>query len=202
MLNDAATLKNICNMRGTSLCLDCVSSLGTVDVDLQGVFYASSVSGKGLRSFSGLSFVFYEQELSQGDKMLPSYLDLAAYDEENGVPFTISSNLVCALKNALEIKKYANTSVVSAWMKKELRKMGLNTVVPDEQANPAIITIGLPDRFSSETAGSRLESEGYSISYRSNYLLRRNWIQICLIGDYSQEDLTPFMATLSQILSS
>jgi aspartate aminotransferase-like enzyme len=202
MLNDAATLKNICNTRGTSLCLDCVSSLGTVDVDLQGVCYASSVSGKGLRSFSGLSFVFYEQALPHGDRMLPSYLDLAAYDEENGVPFTISSNLVCALKNALDIKKYANTSVVSAWMKKELRKMGLNTVVPDEQANPAIITIGLPDRFSSETAGSRLESEGYSISYRSNYLLRRNWIQICLIGDYSQEDLTPFMATLSQILSS
>lgn len=202
MLNDAATLKNICNARGISLCLDCISSLGTVDVDLQGVCYASSVSGKGLRSFSGLSFAFYEQALSQGGRILPSYLDLAAYDEENGIPFTISSNLVCALKNAIETKKHVNTSVVSAWLKKELRKIGLNAVVPDEHANPAIITLGLPDQFNSETVGSRLESEGYFISYRSNYLLERNWIQICLINEHSQKDLAPFMVTLRQILSS
>ena len=133
---------------------------------------------------------------------LPSYLDLAAYNEENGIPFTVSSNLVRALKNAIEIKKYANTSAVSAWLKNELRKIGLNTVVPDEYANPAIITLGLPDQLRSETAGSQLENEGYFISYRSSYLLERNWIQICLIGEHSQEDLTLFMATLKQILSN
>jgi len=201
MLNDAATLKNICNERGISLCLDCVSSLGTVDVDLQGVCYASGVSGKGLRSFSGLSMVFYEQALSQGGKIMPSYLDLAVYHEADGTPFTISTNLVYALYEAIRTSKPTNTAVVSAWLKKELRKIGLNTVVPDEHANPAIITLGLPDQFNSETVGSRLESEGYSISYRSNYLLRRNWIQICLIGDYSQKELTPVLEILGQILA-
>ena len=201
MLNDAATLKNICNERGISLCLDCVSSLGTVDVDLQGVCYASGVSGKGLRSFSGLSMVFYEQALSQGGKIMPSYLDLAVYHEADGTPFTISTNLVYALYEAIRTSKPTNTAVVSAWLKKELRKIGLNTVVPDEHANPAIITLGLPDQFNSETVGSRLESEGYSVSYRSNYLLRRNWIQICLIGDYSQKELTPVLEILGQILA-
>jgi aspartate aminotransferase-like enzyme len=170
-------------------------------VDLQGVCYASGVSGKGLRSFSGLSMVFYEQALSQGGKIMPSYLDLAVYHEADGTPFTISTNLVYALYEAIRTSKPTNTAVVSAWLKKELRKIGLNTVVPDEHANPAIITLGLPDQFNSETVGSRLESEGYSVSYRSNYLLRRNWIQICLIGDYSQKELTPVLEILGQILA-
>jgi aspartate aminotransferase-like enzyme len=201
MLNNAATLKNICNERGVSLCLDCVSSLGTVDVDLQGVCYASGVSGKGLRSFSGLSMVFYEQALSRGDEILPSYLDLAVYHEADGIPFTISTNLVYALYEAIRASKPTNTAVVSAWLKKELRKIGLNTVIPDKHANPAIITLGLPDQFRSETVGSRLENEGYSISCRSNYLLRRNWIQICLMGNYTQDELTPVLEILGQILA-
>jgi aspartate aminotransferase-like enzyme len=201
MLNDTAALKKICNERGISLCLDCISSLGTIDVDLQGVCYASSVSGKGLRSFSGLSFVFYEQAISQGDRILPSYLDLAAY-EENGIPFTISSNLVYSLYESIRDNRLTNMTVVSAWLKKELRQIGLSTVIPDTHANPAIITLGLPDQFSSETVGSRLDCEGYFVSYRSNYLLERNWIQICLMSEHSQKDLASFMVTLRQILSS
>ncbi len=205
MLNDAAMLKDICRERGISLCLDCVSSIGTVGVDLKGVRYASGVSGKGLRSFSGLSMVFYEETPSQSDKSLPAYLDLAYYCEKDGIPFTISSNLVSALYEAVRSidlnKKIETIESVSAWFKNELRNMGFCPIIPDIQANPAIITLALPAQFDSEKVASLLDSEGFSISYGSGYLLKRNWIQICLTGDFSQETLRPLLAILRQILS-
>ncbi|MCI0482808.1 MAG: GNAT family N-acetyltransferase, partial [Candidatus Dadabacteria bacterium] len=55
VLNDAGALGEVCAERGVSLCLDCISSLGTVPLDLTGVFMATGASGKGLRSYPGLS---------------------------------------------------------------------------------------------------------------------------------------------------
>ncbi len=201
MINDTAELKKICTEHGISLCLDCVSSLGTVDVDLRGVSYASGVSGKGLRSFAGLSFVFYEQTPLRSDNHLPKYMDLAVYHKENGIPFTVSSNLVCALHEAIRTRRPPITTAVSAWLRNKLHKIGLNTIIPDEQANPAIITLGLPDRLNSEEIGSRLEKEGCCVSYRSEYLLKRNWIQICLIGDYTENELLYFLEILRPIIT-
>jgi aspartate aminotransferase-like enzyme len=205
MLNNIAMLKEVCSERGISLCLDCVSSIGAIDVDLRGVHYASGVSGKGLCSFSGLSMVFYEQAPPQSDQILPVYLDLAVYREKDGIPFTVSSNPVYALNKALKNldinKKSANIAAVSAWLKSKLRKIGLNPVIPDEYASPAIITIALPNQFDSEKVGARVDREGYSISYRSDYLLKRNWVQICLVGNFSQEDLRLLPAILGQILA-
>lgn len=204
MLNDIAILKGICTELGISLCLDCVSSIGSVAVDLRGVRYVSGVSGKGLRSFSGLSFVFYDEPVSHCDKNLPAYLDLAKYREKDGVPFTISSNLVNALYEAVRSinldKKITNTETVSAWFKNELYKMGLSPLIPVEKCNPAIITIALPSRFDSEKVASLLDIEGFSVSYASDYLSKRNWIQLCLMADVSQETLTPLLRRLRQIM--
>ena len=58
VLNDLGLLSQLCNRVGARLCVDCVSSLGLVPVDLSGVYLASGVSGKGLASYPGLSFVF------------------------------------------------------------------------------------------------------------------------------------------------
>ena len=40
-----------------------ISSVGTMPVSLEGVWLASCASGKGLRSYPGLSMVFYNHEL-------------------------------------------------------------------------------------------------------------------------------------------
>jgi aspartate aminotransferase-like enzyme len=206
ILNDIAMLKDISSERGIQLCLDCVSSIGTAYVDLDGVHLASAVSGKGLRSYAGLSMVFYEQKPPPSAGAVPAYLDLAAYCDNNGVPYTVCSNLICAMHKALldlDIDRNLRiVAAVSAWLKDELRKMGLTTVISDEHANPFIITVGLPGQFNSEVVGSWLESKGCFISYRSRYLLERNWIQICLIGDFSREALTPFLSALREALSS
>lgn len=46
MLNDLETLKDLVGRAGARLCVDAVSSLGAVPLDLRGVHLASSTGGK------------------------------------------------------------------------------------------------------------------------------------------------------------
>ena len=61
---------------------------------------ASGISGKGLRGYPGLSLVFHDAHVAAAPDRLPRYLDLGFYVEKNGVPFTLCSNLLYALKAA------------------------------------------------------------------------------------------------------
>ena len=40
------------------LCVDCISSIGAIPIDLKDVYFASGVSGKAIKSYTGISFVF------------------------------------------------------------------------------------------------------------------------------------------------
>src|SRR5574341_1159104 len=101
ILNDVSLLHELAAARAIRLCLDCTSSIGTVPVDLREVYLGSGVSGKGLGAVAGLSMVFYNHDLLPDSSTLPRYLDLGLYAARDGVPFTISSNLVQALHAAL-----------------------------------------------------------------------------------------------------
>jgi aspartate aminotransferase-like enzyme len=193
ILNDLSALKQIAAERGIKLCLDCISSIGTVAVDLSGVYLASCVSGKALASFPGLTMVFYNHDLQPAPQSLPRYLDLGYYAAQAGIPFTTSSNLLYALKTALTRiswpEKFAQIADVSVHLRQRLREQGQQIVAPDAHAAPAVVTIALPPEISSKTIGWLLRKAGYLLSYNSSYLLKRNWIQICLMGEWSRENL-------------
>ena len=203
VLNDLSRLKNICSQRDIQLCLDCVSSIGALPVDLKGVFLASGVSGKALCSYPGLSFVFYNHAIiGQG---LPRYMDLELYSKSDGVPFTHSSNFIYALQEALRMTIARDLSInakLAARLRISLRRLGLKVVAPEEFAAPNIITFELPRNLSSEGVGKKLEDEGYLLSYRSAYLLKRNWLQICLMGEQEQWMLDAFPSILSDCLAT
>jgi aspartate aminotransferase-like enzyme len=201
ILNDLRELKKIAEEKSLKLCVDCISSIGTVPVDLSGVYLASCVSGKALASFPGLSMVFYNHQLEPAPKQLPRYIDLGYYAAQGGVPFTHSSNLVFALQTALKRTcwndKYNQIAGVSVWLRERLRELGLHVVAPDAQAAPAVLTIALPSDVASKSIGWQLKKSGYLLSYNSEYLLKRNWIQICLMGEWSRDNLI----TLPDVLS-
>jgi aspartate aminotransferase-like enzyme len=204
ILNDLEMLKRVCTERSIRFCADCISSIGTVTVDLESVYLASGVSGKGLGAFPGLSFVFYDHEVLPSPKFLIRYLDLGLYATNEGIPFTISSNLVYALTTALENCKPEKTleiAELSSWVKANLRDMGLKIIGPEDHLSPAVITIALPQGMISENLGSYLDESGYALSYRSKYLLDKNWIQICLMGECSRESIKPLLQTLQQYVS-
>ena len=201
VLNDLEMLKDICADREIKLVADCISSIGTVPLDLAGVYLGSCVSGKGLGSYPGLSMVFHDHEVHPAPHALPRYLDLGLHAVKDGVPFTMSSNLVHALDAALHrfdvADPFDETAKVATWLRRGLRELGYRIVAPDEHSSPAVITIELPMGAPSSQVGRRLEDAGYYLSYNSAYLLERNWIQVCLMGETAKETLAPLLDAMA-----
>lgn len=200
VLNDLPALRELCAARGIKLCLDCISSIGVAPVDLRGVHLASGVSGKGLAAYPGLAAVFHQHHIAPAPT-LPRCLDLGFYAAHSGIPFTFSSNLLYATRTALQRfatreMTLAGLATLAAWLRAELRSMGFRIVAHDADAAPAVITIELPDDRQSEDVGRQLEEEGVLLSYRSDYLLQRNWIQVCLMGECSRSKAAALLAHL------
>ena len=175
-------------------------------IDLQGVYLASGTSGKGLQSYPGLSMVFYNHEIMAKSENIPRYLDLGIYASSKGIPFTVSSNLVYSLKKALGnlyIKDRYNKIVkLSCYLKAKLKESGFQIVAPEQHSAPALITIDLPDYINSEQLGRRLDEAGFYLSYRSEYLLERNWIQISLMGQCTYEIIDVLLDLLNKLYFS
>jgi len=186
VLNGLEMYKELCDRRNLKLCLDCVGSIGTVPVDLDGVYLASATSGKGLASIAGLCMVFHNHELTPAPDYLPCVLDLGIYQQGGGIPYTIQSNLLYALLAALNThdweKRFENVQGWSTSIRRKLAAIDAPILAPDSCAMPAVVTIALPEIHSSEAVGDALKSHGILVSYRSNYLLERNWIQACMMG--------------------
>jgi aspartate aminotransferase-like enzyme len=203
ILNDVEWLKETCAGRGVKLCLDCISWVGTAPVDLQGVYLASCASGKGLGAFPGLSMVFYHDAVAPQPDKLPRYLDLGYCAAQNGVPFTHSSNLLSALQVALKRydsqQPFAEIEELSVWLRPKLRELGFHILAPDAHASPAVITLVLPKSISSQKIGDQLQAAGFLLSYESEYLRDRNWIQICLMGDCSRQSLVALLTEMRKV---
>jgi aspartate aminotransferase-like enzyme len=192
MLNPLSTLQSLCAKSRVKLCADCISSIGLVPVNLEGIYLASCASGKGLASYPGLCMVFHNHPLSSSTA-LPRYLDLGWYDEHQGIAFTHSSNLVQALDAAVRQPdwpaKMAAVAAVSVRLRRRLLELGFNLIAQDSVATPGVVTIALPPNHNSTELGRQLQKAGYLLSYNSDYLRQRNWIQICLMGEFSPEKL-------------
>lgn len=203
VLNDISALKALCAEFQVKLCLDCISSVGTMPVDLSGVYLASCSSGKGLRSYPGISMVFHNHAVTPEPERLPRYVDLGYYSQQQGVPFTFSSNLLHALHAAVKHvdweKRFADTIELSAFLRGELVEMGFALVGTNTESSPAVITIELPPEMNSLKIGGLIQESGYLLSYNSEYLRRKNWIQICLMGECTKEKLVSLLNAMNRV---
>ena len=203
ILADLDALKTLCAGRGVKLCLDGISAIGSLPVDLSGVYLASCASGKGLRAYPGLSMVFYSHEIAPAPDKLPRYLDLGYYGKENGTPFTFSSNLLHALHAAVKRvnweKRFAETAEWSAWLRSRLTELGFELVGNGMKTSPAVVTIALPPMMNSVKIGEAMQEAGYLLSYNSGYLRRKNWIQICLLGECTREKVVSVTNALNRV---
>lgn len=203
VLNDLERLRILCSEFQVKLCLDCISSVGTLPVDLSGVFLASSASGKGLRSYPGISMVFYHHEIGKHPTPLPRYLDLSYYSAQQGIPFTFSSNLLHALHAAVKRvpweRRFAELEELSSWVRPQLAGMGFELVGSGLRTSPAVITIALPRELDSVQVGELMQENGYLLSYNSEYLRQRNWIQICFMSDCARDKVVSLLNALNRV---
>jgi aspartate aminotransferase-like enzyme len=202
VLNNISMLKNLCAGTRTKLCLDAISTTGVLPVDLSNVFLASCASGKGLRAYPGLSMVFYHHAPPSAPDKLPRYLDLGFYAEYNGIPFTFSSNLLHALHAAVRRvnweKRFAETTERSSWLRERLAEMGFTLIGNSAELSPAVITISLPPEINSIKFGDAMHEAGYLLSYNSDYLRRKNWIQVCQMGECAREKIVSLASALNR----
>jgi aspartate aminotransferase-like enzyme len=200
VLNDLAGLTAISRERDVTLCLDAISSIGNVPVDLSHVHLATGVSGKGLASFPGLALVFHAEEIEPASH-LPHYLDLGSYARSGSVPFTTSTNLVSALSASLarlaRRDGFAGRRRLAAWLRPRLESLGFSTMAPAPIAAPMVLTLLPPPGVEALALGEALEEHGIWVSSRSGYLVERNLLQVCLMGEHQRWELTELLSVLA-----
>ncbi|HDR7962482.1 MULTISPECIES: aminotransferase class V-fold PLP-dependent enzyme [Bacillus] len=192
MLNDLDELNVFCEKYKVKLCVDCISSIGAIPIDLKDVYFASGVSGKAIKSFTGLSFVFYNHNVKVNEA-LPAYMDIGMYEENDSIPYSHSWNLIYALQEALkrfeDAKAFEKINETYAYIEQAITNMGLNLVSPKEHAASVILTIQLSEGLSSKAVGDMLALQGYIVHYESAYLQKNNWIQIACLNHYKERDM-------------
>lgn len=204
MLNPLGELKALAARLGIDLCVDCISSVGAMPVDLRGVSLATGTSGKGLGAYPGLALVFHDFDPRSEPDRLPGYLDLGHWAEHASVPHTHSSNLIGALEAALRAvspERMARIDRNSAWLRTTLRGLGLTLASPESAASPGVVTLVLNGGITSAQLGEELEQRGFALNFRSSHLLARNWIQVALLGDPPREGLERLVHALRLALS-
>jgi aspartate aminotransferase-like enzyme len=197
VVNNLHTIANACN-RNKCLCfVDCMSTIGTCSLDLSKIAMATASSGKGLASIPGLAIVFANiKPYSSND--IPAYFDLTHYDKTNGVPYTISSNLVNALNVAVKDKlDQKQLELMEAYTQRCFNFFNDRTLLPFNNSQSKVFTISASDSIKNKLQ-ENLKKEKVVFGYESEYLRSRNWYQIALLGYYQQSELTYFLNVLKR----
>ena len=181
----------LCREHAADLCVDAVSALGLQAIDLAPARFAGGVSGKALGAYPGLAIVCHDGRLVHAGRV-PRCLDLAGYRDADGVPTTQSSNLIAALDAALAIdwtSRWACVREADRRLRAGLRRHGFAIVAGDRNAMPGVISLALAPQQPAALLARRMERSGFLLAHRSGYLVRRNWVQICLMGEWDERAL-------------
>jgi len=66
---------------------------------------------------------------------------------------------------------------------------GLEIVGDTSVASPHVMTIALPKNIDSSALARELADRGLLVAYASDYLHQRNWIQVCLMSEFTTSSL-------------
>ncbi len=198
MINNVTGLTKLAKERGVKVCLDCVSAMGSVHIDLRDVHLASGVSNKSLGAVAGLSMVFASPATLDGvdQNHLPAYLDLVESLKVPGPRFTFPSPPVHALLAALDEyaspeareKTFSRYQQMGSYIRTQLRSLGLPALVSDEHAAPVVTTFNPPAGLTADAFIQRCLDWGFQIGGESGYLRQKNWLQLATMGDVQLED--------------
>jgi aspartate aminotransferase-like enzyme len=189
LANDLDLLKSIAREFALHLCLDCMSAIGVVQLDLSDVYLASASSGKGLSSVAGIALVFAQEE-PRSCEQAPASLDLALHVNERAVAFTLPSPLVAALRASLgELiaegeTRYERIARHDRWLRQSIA--ATFEIIGEYERASGVVTIALPQHLNAQHIGEQLRAQHVEIGFESGYLREQRWIQCALMGRYSQ----------------
>ncbi|RFC51612.1 MAG: aspartate aminotransferase [Verrucomicrobia bacterium] len=200
-LTNLPALATLCSERGIRLAIDAVSSIGVVPLDLSSVWIASASSGKGLGAIAGLAIVFHQDHARPAPDRLACSLDLGTWADGDGIAATLPSPLISALHAALVHTnwhvRFASLRRYHSLLSERFAALNLPRAAPPDQSSPGIITLTLPPGCPALAVADQLESLGCLVYSRSHWLRSRNWLQFCLMGALTDDDLDRVLAILS-----
>jgi aspartate aminotransferase-like enzyme len=198
MVNDLNRLTDLADAYNCQCFVDCMSTVGTVPLNLAGVAMATASSGKGLASIPGLAVVFSNIEPAI-KSACPVYLDLCHYKTAGSIPFTIPSNLLKALYVAAHQKlQEEQYQLIEEYRKTFFNILNEAALVPFSNQHTSVFTIVPPESLAQEfttymTRGQLL------LSYESDYLKNRRWCQLATFGYYTEKQLRHVSNTLHHV---
>lgn len=208
VLNPIEQLVALARRRGIRVCLDCVSTLGSVPINLDGVFLATSTSGKCLGSVAGLAILLGDADevRKAASDRVPLALDARAAFDARGPRFTISSSLIGALDAALSRfdtparreGEYARARRLGSAVRRGLRDLHAEPIARDEHSSPSITTFVPPLAHSPERLALVCRAHGFEINVHSPYLPPRGWAQIATMGDVQERDIARLFDALRE----
>jgi aspartate aminotransferase-like enzyme len=194
-------IKSLTDLASNNDCLcfvDCMSTVGTMSIDLSGIAMATASSGKGLASIPGLALVMSNIEPAIKTSC-PVYLDLHHYKTAGGIPFTITSNLLKALNISISQKIASKQfQLITNWRKIFFNQLDELSVVPFSNEESAVFTIVPPESMSLKLI-NHLKKSQLEFGYESDYLKKRRWCQLATFGYYDELQLRQVSEALSQI---
>ncbi|HET9744631.1 MAG TPA: aminotransferase class V-fold PLP-dependent enzyme [Chitinophagaceae bacterium] len=168
--------------------VDCMSTVGTMPLNLSQVAMATASSGKGLASVPGLAIIFANIELSL-KRESPVYLDLTHYSTHAGIPFTLSSNLVKALYASIFQKLRAgHYELIQHYGEQFFKILNDHGFVPFSDANSKVFTIVTSGKRKSDFY-RYMKQKKILLSNESKYLTIRGWCQLATLGYYTEKQL-------------
>jgi aspartate aminotransferase-like enzyme len=210
VLNDLDGLREITRSAGVRLCIDGMSSLGAVPLDLHGVHLATACSGKALGAYAGLGIVFAAADACSflDRRSVPTYLDLRAALSARGPRFTLPSPLLAALDRALDdcatadqcMVRFAHYAELGRFVRSRLQALCLDPVADSESAAPVVTTFAPPPGYTPGEFAALCRALGYEVAFASHYLRRRGLVQIATMGSLANDDLRPFFDRLARHL--
>jgi aspartate aminotransferase-like enzyme len=211
MLNDLEWLVDALEGTEVRVCVDCVSSLGAVPIDLSGVYLASGSSGKSLGSYSGLGIVFASPEVLERPSIgrSPTYLDLRESLATRGPRFTVSSPLLEALERSLDeyatpplrAIRYDRFAELGRQVRRGLSSLGLDPMVDDPRwASPVLTTFAPPQGWSADEFRAACRQLGFEVAGESDYLKLQGLLQIATMGAVTPSDCETLFQGLEQRL--
>jgi aspartate aminotransferase-like enzyme len=196
---DIEQLTASCGEMEVEIYLDCMSTFGTMPLNLEGIAMATASTAKAIGMLAGLALVFSNTKVLPIETG-PLYIDLHHYQHCRGIPFTISSNLVAGLLSALNLEKqefaWHNFKANAQLIFKRLQPLG---IIPFADPGTLIFTLVLKKQLASGL-GELLEKNGVYTSFQSTYLQQRNWLQIALFSTYEKEEVEQLLDIAARFL--
>ena len=217
MLNPLEKIGNLAKSRDAIFIVDCVSSAGAEEINLEkcNIAFCSSSSSKAIGSYPGLSFVVGKTEEFENLKNLPTksmYLSLYKFYDFiktfSQTPNTPAVHLFYALDQALSNilnegiqNRYVNLRDKANKLRQGMLSLGLKFVINQKDMCSILTAVYTPSHVDVSILRQRLREKSIII-YEGKGCFKNRAFQVGSIGDLSFNDIEYFLDSLKMVLDS